>query len=72
MKSKEELLDQLHRMTAEELITRISSGDASAAELGVAVRFLKDNGIDVSAKTESPIYDLASVVPFASDSAVGE
>ena len=64
MKTKEELLEQLHRMTAEELINRIAMGDATPADLGVAVRFLKDNGIDASEKTESPINTLASMVPF--------
>lgn len=65
MKTKEELLDQLHRLTAEELINRIIEGEASAAELGVAVRFLKDNNIDVSEQSASPIHDLAAVVPFS-------
>jgi len=70
-KSKEELLDHLHRLTAEELIDRIISGDASSGDLGVAVRFLKDNGIDLSEKAASPIRDLANIVPFT-DKAVGE
>ena len=70
-KSKEELLDQLHRITAEELIDRIISGDASSGDLGVAVRFLKDNGIDLSEKAASPIRDLASIVPFT-DKAIGQ
>ena len=64
MPISEELLEQLHKLTAEELINRIVSGEATAGELGVAVRFLKDNGIDVSEKAESPMLGLASVVPF--------
>ncbi len=64
MPISEELLEQLHKLTAEELINRIVSGEATAGELGVAVRFLKDNGIDVSEKAESPMLELASVVPF--------
>jgi len=64
MSVSEELLEKLHQLTAEELINRIVSGEATAGELGVAVRFLKDNGIDVSEKAESPLYELAHVVPF--------
>ena len=71
MKNKEELLEILHRGVAEELIDRITAGEASAAELGVAVKFLKDNGMDVSAAAETPVHDLAKLVPFKPDEAVG-
>lgn len=71
MKNKEELLEDLHRRVAEELIGRIADGEASAAELGVAVKFLKDNGMDVSAVAETPVHDLANIVPFKPDEAVG-
>jgi len=72
MKSKEELLEHLHRITAEELIDRLQSGEASAAEIGVAVKFLKDNGMDVSAESETPIHDLSKIVPFSQARAQGE
>lgn len=65
MKTKDQLLEQLHRLTAEELIDRLSSGEATAAEIGVAVKFLKDNGCDVSAEAETPVRELAGIVPFA-------
>ena len=51
---------------AEELINRIVSGEATSAELSVAVKFLKDNGIDVGERAESPIHNLAKIVPFTS------
>ena len=45
-KATEELLAKLHAATAQELLTRILSGEASAAELGVTIKFLKDNNIE--------------------------
>lgn len=69
-RSKDELLEMLHRLTAEELIDRLQGGEATAAEIGVAVKFLKDNGMDVSSEAETPVRDLAAIVPFAK--AVGE
>ena len=67
MSKVEKLLSQLHGLMAEELINRIVSGEATSAALSVAVKFLKDNNIDVGEKTESPIHNLAKVVPFTQD-----
>ena len=66
MKKIEKLLSQLHGLMTEELINRIVSGEATSADLSVAVKFLKDNGIDVGERTESPIQNLAKIVPFTS------
>jgi hypothetical protein len=55
----------LHRALAEDLISRIQSGTATAAELNVARQFLKDNGVDsLLTEAEQPVLRLASVVPF--------
>lgn len=45
MTSKEQLQD-LHGIVAEELKRRIASGEATAADLSAAIKFLKDNGIE--------------------------
>ena len=66
MKKVEKLLSQLHGLMTEELINRIVSGEATSADLSVAVKFLKDNGIDVGERTESPMHNLAKIVPFTS------
>jgi hypothetical protein len=60
----EQLLTQLHRMVADELISRIQSGDATTGDISVAVKFLKDNQIDVGEKQQTSLRDLASIVPF--------
>ena len=42
MSATEETLSDLHESLAKELLRKIKSGDATASELSVAVKFLKD------------------------------
>jgi len=65
----EEISEKLHLTLAEDLLTRITSGQATAAELNVARQFLKDNGVDSLSFTESPLIKLAEVLPFEDKSA---
>ncbi len=58
------VLEDLHETLAKEMLIRIQTGEATAAELTAAARFLKDNGIDGSAKHSQPLRDLAKVLPF--------
>ena len=37
-------MDTLHEVVTKELLARVRSGEATASELSVAVKFLKDNG----------------------------
>ena len=60
----DELLAQLHTGLAEDLLAKIVSGEATAADLSVCRQFLKDNGIDTLAFAESPLVNLATVLPF--------
>ena len=59
------ILDDLHDSVATDLLNRIKSGEASASELSVAVKFLKDNGAthDVI-HAESPMANLLDALPF--------
>ena len=57
-------LSQLHQGIAEELLTRGQSGEATAAELSAAIKFLKDNGIDAHITEDSPLHNLATILPF--------
>jgi len=59
-----ELLNKLHSSLIEVLIEKIKNGEASAGDLGVARQFLKDNGVDVSAKNSEPMLRLNEVLPF--------
>ena len=60
-----DVLAQLHTKVAKELLEKIESGAATAADLSVARQFLKDNGIDSLALAGAPIQNLADVLPFA-------
>ena len=61
------LLSELHTSIAEDLLRRVASGEANAAELNVARAFLKDNGIDASIEQSEPMADLAKSLPFNID-----
>jgi len=58
------VLAALHETLAKELLARIETGEATAAELTAASKFLKDNGIDASMQHSEPMQDLAKVLPF--------
>ena len=59
------ILDDLHDSVAKDLLNRIKSGEASASELSVAVKFLKDNNATLDVITaESPMANLLDALPF--------
>ena len=62
-----EILDSLHDAVSQELLLRVRSGEATASELSVAVKFLKDNGASLDVITaESPLGSLLESLPFES------
>ena len=64
MDEKDRILSDLHKAVAEDLLNRVLSGEANAAELNVARGFLKDNGIDATASQREPMANLAKSLPF--------
>ena len=54
----------LHQALAEDLLARIRSGQATAAELNVARQMLKDNGIEAVPVKDSGLEGLAKIPPF--------
>ena len=59
------LMDVLHEAVTNELLARVQSGEATASELSVAVKFLKDNGASLDVITaESPMAGLLESLPF--------
>jgi len=52
------LLEQLHCVAVKELLERIESGDASAADLGVAVQLLKHNSITADTGKNDSLQEL--------------
>jgi len=60
-----DILDFLHGAVANDLLNRVKSGEATASELSVAVKFLKDNNASLDVITaESPLANLLENLPF--------
>lgn len=56
-------LDRLHNVLTQELLNRITSGDASAGDLNVARQFLRDNHIEALPVADSPLKNLLDTLP---------
>jgi|TARA_R110002012_G_scaffold73317_1_gene186959 hypothetical protein len=65
--NKEEILERLWELTVQSLIGKIEVGDYTSQDLNIARQFLKDHGMSVSDADDSPIADLAEVLPFSKD-----
>ncbi|CDK30070.1 putative small terminase subunit [Burkholderia phage AMP1] len=57
-KATEAKLSELHGVVADELKRRIEDGEASAADIGAAIKFLKDNHITASIEDNEGLSDL--------------
>jgi hypothetical protein len=66
-KATEAQLSLLHGVVAEQLKKRIESGEATAADFGAAIKFLKDNGIEAVKTPGSPLAGLLESLPFAGE-----
>lgn len=64
MTATKDMLDSLHRAVCEDLMTKIQSGEAKAADLAAAIKFLKDNGIEAIPVEGSPLGNLVDNLPF--------
>ena len=63
--TEKQLIDSLHEAVTQELLLRVRGGEATASELTVAVKFLKDNGASLDAiMAESPMANLLNDLPF--------
>jgi len=63
--TQKQQMDILHEAVTQELLLRVRSGEATASELSVAVKFLKDNGASLDAiMAESPMDNLLKDLPF--------
>lgn len=58
MAASEETLGKLHNALAKALTDRVNSADSAAADLAVAARFLKDNGITCSPEADNALGEL--------------
>jgi len=58
------ILEKLHLDIAEDLLARIQSGEATASEISIAVKFLKDNNVTVEIEESEPMMSLVKTLPF--------
>jgi hypothetical protein len=63
MAANEELLGRLHEAVAADLLRRVQSGEATASEMSVVVKFLKDNGIEALATDNNSLGKLVKEMP---------
>lgn len=67
MDNLEKILSELHEAVAEELLDRVRSGEATASEIGCALKLLKDNNITIPEPEredkDSDIMNLAKFIP---------
>ena len=57
-KASEQSLSELHGVVADELKRRIVEKEATAADIGAAIKFLKDNHITASIEDNAGLADL--------------
>ena len=64
---KEEILQSLFDAVADDLLTKIKSGEAKPADLAVAVKFLKDNNITCLPTDGNSLEELMKSMPFSEE-----
>ena len=64
---KEEVLQSLFDAVADDLLTKIKSGEAKPADLAVAVKFLKDNNITCVPTDGNSLEELMKSMPFTTE-----
>jgi len=67
MTATNDILATLHNAVAEDLLSKVLGGEATAQELNAAIKFLKDNGIEALPVENSPLAELASSLPSFTD-----
>lgn len=65
--ASKEAMNDLHSAVAQELKARIASGEASAADISNAIKFLKDNGVEALSVPGSAVESLARQFPVFDD-----
>lgn len=66
-RATEELLGVLHEAVAKDLLSRITSGEATPAEINAAIKFLQNNGIEAIMTDENPLGQLYQSLPQFED-----
>jgi hypothetical protein len=68
-RAKDDLLGELHEAIAQELLSRVKTGEATPADLSAAIRFLKDNKIEAVMEQGDTLDQLYKNLPDFDDDA---
>lgn len=66
-RASEDVLGSLHEAVATTLLAKITSGEATPAELNAAIKFLQNNGIEAVMAEGSTLDKLAQALPQFDD-----
>lgn len=66
-RASEAILGSLHDAVAQDLLRRISSGEATPAEINAAIKFLQNNGIECVMEEGSVEEKLLKSLPVFND-----
>ena len=66
-RASEDLLGQLHDAVAKTLLAKVTSGEASPAEINAAIKFLQNNGIKAIMEEGDDLNKLALALPKFDD-----
>lgn len=67
-KATEDLLGELHLAVTKDLLAKVNSGEATAADLNAAIKLLKDNKIEANLELNVDAAELARhVLPTFED-----
>lgn len=69
-KNVEDILYSLMEASAQELLDRIRSGEASPQDISNAIRLCKENDIDIRVNQGEPLDILSQELPFEGDNVV--
>lgn len=67
MTDLKEVLGKIHLALAEDLLKRVTTGEATAAELNVVRQFLKDNHVDTVPQKGDAVDNLVHALPFTEE-----
>jgi hypothetical protein len=66
-RASDDVMGELHELTATLLLQRLQSGEATPAEINAAIKFLQNNGIEANLVPDSPLDKLKESLPSFDD-----
>ena len=71
-RASEDLLGHLHDAVAKTLLAKVTSGEASPAEINAAIKFLQNNGIEAVVEEGDTMDKLVHALPNFDDDEIDD